>query len=108
MSCKEEAKPGAGGRGGMLASQEEPNQHPNNFIISQGLTIPSRKGERGGRKGREEGEGGRGGRKGREEGEGGVMAVNVVLYPPPCAVCRPSLVCSIEQDAQNILFLLIW
>ena len=46
----------------MLASQEEPNQHPNDFIISQGLTIPSRKGERGGRKGREEGEGGRGGR----------------------------------------------
>lgn len=87
MSCKEEAKPGAGGRGGVLASQEEPNQHPNDFIIGQGLTIP--------------------GSKGREGGEGGVVAVNVVLCPPPCAVCQPSLVCSIEQDAQNILFLLI-
>ena len=65
VSCKEEAKPGAGGRGGVLASQEEPNQHPNDFIIGQGLTIP--------------------GRKGREEGEGGVVAVNV-----PTTVCSMS------------------
>ena len=36
----------------MLAGQEKTNQHPNDFIICQRLTVPGRKGE-GERKGKE-------------------------------------------------------